>query len=250
MGSIYKITNTVNGKVYIGQTIQHSVSRRFYRHFNGTGNPHIAKDIAKYGLDAFSVEVIHENVMSEWLNHLENEAIKSFNAAHPRGYNIVIDGRQRTPSEETRLKLSTALKGRKQSPDHIQKRTEPRKGVPRPVETRQKISIAHTGKKLSEEHKRNIGESSKGRKMPDDHPWRNPERQTGANNHRFGKPADNRRPEYSDAEKMFYSFPSEMPLPEKRKRLHVMFPDVPKHSTLCRWTHKWQSELTAKGARK
>ena len=38
MGSIYKITNTVNGKSYIGQTIYDAVKTRIRYHFAGRGN--------------------------------------------------------------------------------------------------------------------------------------------------------------------------------------------------------------------
>ena len=38
MGSIYKITNTVNGKAYIGQTIHDAEKTRIRDHLNGTGN--------------------------------------------------------------------------------------------------------------------------------------------------------------------------------------------------------------------
>ena len=38
MGSIYKITNTVNGKAYIGQTRHDAEKTRMRDHFNGHGN--------------------------------------------------------------------------------------------------------------------------------------------------------------------------------------------------------------------
>lgn len=63
MGFIYKVTNKINGKVYIGKTV-HSVERRMLEHKNESktntfGRPfHCA--IQKYGFDNFSVETLEE----------------------------------------------------------------------------------------------------------------------------------------------------------------------------------------------
>ena len=45
---IYKIVNCVNGKIYIGQTIQ-KLERRMYSHFNRHTKTCISKAIQKYG---------------------------------------------------------------------------------------------------------------------------------------------------------------------------------------------------------
>ena len=58
---IYKITNTQNNKVYIGQTIR-SVEERWRRHKNDALhnilNTHFARAIRYYGPDCFTVEII------------------------------------------------------------------------------------------------------------------------------------------------------------------------------------------------
>ena len=54
MGCIYKITNTVNGKSYIGRTIHDAEKTRIRDHLNGKGNEEVKKDIEKYGKDAFT----------------------------------------------------------------------------------------------------------------------------------------------------------------------------------------------------
>ena len=60
MGCIYKITNTVNDKSYIGQT-RHDVKKtRIRKHLNGNGNRIIKQAIAKYGQSAFTYEILHE----------------------------------------------------------------------------------------------------------------------------------------------------------------------------------------------
>lgn len=53
---IYKITNIVNGKVYIGQSIR-PINNRFNRHINDTLNhvkdTHFCRAICKYGEKCF-----------------------------------------------------------------------------------------------------------------------------------------------------------------------------------------------------
>lgn len=61
-GIIYKITNTINNKIYIGQTIQ-SLQNRWKRHCSNKGtidelNMVIKKAILKYGKENFKIEVL------------------------------------------------------------------------------------------------------------------------------------------------------------------------------------------------
>jgi len=61
--SIYKITNTLNNKCYIGQT--DDVKRRFTEHKAlgyGRENSILYRAIKKYGLENFTFEVIEENI--------------------------------------------------------------------------------------------------------------------------------------------------------------------------------------------
>lgn len=93
-GFIYKITNNLNGKVYIGQTIQ-NIKERFYQHCavkcsNDVLKMAIHKAILKYGKQNFSIEVIEE-VESENLNEREIYWIKYFNS-YKNGYNETIGG--------------------------------------------------------------------------------------------------------------------------------------------------------------
>lgn len=61
---IYKITNLVNGKVYIGQSargIQQRFTRHIYDALSGRIDTHFARAIRKYGEDNFVVECIDNN---------------------------------------------------------------------------------------------------------------------------------------------------------------------------------------------
>ena len=57
---IYKITNTINSKVYIGQS--HNILYRWYSYKNSSKchNEHLKRSIIKYGIDNFTFEIIKE----------------------------------------------------------------------------------------------------------------------------------------------------------------------------------------------
>ena len=93
-GFIYKITNTINGKFYIGQTIQ-NVKERFYQHCatkcsQAILNMVIHKAINKYGKSNFTIEVIEE-VESTNLNDRERYWIKYYDS-YNNGYNSTEGG--------------------------------------------------------------------------------------------------------------------------------------------------------------
>ena len=93
-GFIYKITNTINGKSYIGQTIQ-NVKERFYQHCatkcsKAVSNMAIHRAIKKYGKSNFTVEVIEE-IDSANLNDRERYWIKCYNS-YNNGYNSTKGG--------------------------------------------------------------------------------------------------------------------------------------------------------------
>ena len=170
MGSIYKITNTANGKSYVGQTIHDAVKGRISEHLNGKsgGSRLVRRAIEKYGKDAFTYEILHDGIIPEFLDDLEIEAIKKFNTIAPHGYNLKTGGEGGSLSEETCRRISKANKGRKRAPhseETKRKLSEANKGKTFSEETRRKISQAHKGKTLSEEHRRNMSEARKGKKQ-------------------------------------------------------------------------------------
>ena len=57
---IYKITNKINGKCYIGQS--NDIHRRWKQELapNAKLNPHLARAFEKYGIDNFEFEIIEE----------------------------------------------------------------------------------------------------------------------------------------------------------------------------------------------
>jgi len=112
---IYKITNNVNGKFYIGKTIK-SAEERFKKHFHNhkKQNTHLYKSMRKHGFKNFSIEVVEE--VKEKINERECYWIEQL-SPH---YNMTSGGdggdlsqfREYTSmSEETKRKLSNSKKG-------------------------------------------------------------------------------------------------------------------------------------------
>lgn len=95
---IYKITNTINNKQYIGQTIQ-SVRRRWQRHKSPLSKSAISLAIQKYGVENFTCETIDTTYSLEDGNKLEQFYIHSLQTLSPGGYNLDIGGRncRKTP---------------------------------------------------------------------------------------------------------------------------------------------------------
>lgn len=96
MTGIYKITNQVNGKVYIGQS--KDIKARWRRHrtaafaeWSNQYDSHLYRSIRKYGLDNFRFEVIEECLIAD-LNDRESYWIKYYNSTDiNNGYNMTIE---------------------------------------------------------------------------------------------------------------------------------------------------------------
>lgn len=96
LGKIYKITNHINGKIYVGQTTK-SLKERFQKHCWGTTekdsyhlNMAIKKAIKKYGKENFTIELIEE-VEATKLDEREVYWI-SFYDSYNKGYNCTKGG--------------------------------------------------------------------------------------------------------------------------------------------------------------
>jgi len=86
---IYKITNVINGKIYIGQTVRIGVQ---FDSYWGSGN-YIKKAIKKYGKENFIKEIIMECDCQVDADEAEKFYIKEFNSTDEMiGYNLHIGG--------------------------------------------------------------------------------------------------------------------------------------------------------------
>lgn len=203
---IYKITNKINGKIYIGQT-RKTPYDRFKQHLRDACrlDNALSRAVRKYGKQNFYIEQIEECETDQDLNYREIYWIKYFNSIDKKiGYNCNSGGNYYVLNEETRKKISDSHKGKilseqtKQkisehhadvsleknpmygkfhSPIAKQNMSEKKKikyiGAGNPFFnkkhseiTRKKISIARCGKKHSEETKQKLSQSRIGEKNP------------------------------------------------------------------------------------
>ncbi len=104
-GEIYMITNKINNKKYIGQTVsylssgrKYGVSTRWNHHVSDANNyadngiRHFCNAIRKYGKDNFNIEILLICNL-EMMDYYEKEFIKSYDTISPKGYNIEDGGR-------------------------------------------------------------------------------------------------------------------------------------------------------------
>jgi group I intron endonuclease len=128
MGYIYKITNIVTKKAYIGETIQ-DVNKRWNTHKNlaklNKGCPALKEALNKYGIENFKFEVLIICFDEDRLIY-EKEYITKYNTIAPNGYNISEGGCERgftglKHTDEAKQKISKASKLQQSS---LEKRKE------------------------------------------------------------------------------------------------------------------------------
>lgn len=131
---VYKITNKVTGKIYVGITNQGSGAR--YRHHwyearIGESAP-IHRSMAKYGEENFTLEIIDFAETYDELKEKEKFWIKELNSRDRNvGYNLTEGGDGtfgRMHSEETKEKIRQKAIGRTASEETKQKMSETRTG--------------------------------------------------------------------------------------------------------------------------
>lgn len=93
MGDIYIIRNTINDKVYIGQTSD--MEQRWIRHISDANNKQrtlIAKAMASFGVSNFYYEFLERGIATEDLDSREIYWIKLIGSREPNGYNVTVGG--------------------------------------------------------------------------------------------------------------------------------------------------------------
>jgi group I intron endonuclease len=159
---IYKTTNLINGKFYVGQDSNNNPE------YLGSGTL-LKRAIEKHGKENFIKETLEVCCTQEQLNEREKYWIKE-TKAQTLGYNIAEGGTGgNTYTEETKKKVSEFFKGRYISPETIEKRKktiEERKNqnpdtYKLPEERKKAIGDFHRGKEISEEQKQKNSERMK-----------------------------------------------------------------------------------------
>ena len=171
---IYRITNTINGKAYIGQSVD--IEGRWKQHISQTRDKFaIGNAIDKYGIDNFSFDII-ARCPAHCLDTLEIVFIRELGTLTPDGYNISVGGaafmKGRKFTDEHKQKISKGNKGKKRTSEMNERQSRSRQSLlnsPQGDVIRKRISDAtkgHTrgiGRKLSEEQKSKVSTYMKGR---------------------------------------------------------------------------------------
>ena len=152
---IYKMTNKVNGKVYIGQTTR-ELDERTKEHIRHN-EIIVDKAIQKYGIENFTVEQIDLAENIDELNQKEMYWIEHYDCIIPKGYNQCYGGNNTCGyhhKEESKQKMSI-----KKSQNYIGE-GNPFYNKTHSEESRKKMSEARKGlKHLTEEQIKRLRES-------------------------------------------------------------------------------------------
>ena len=178
---IYKITNKLNGKIYIGKHQTDNLDDGYM----GSGIA-IQRAIKKYGIENFTKEILFDVYGPDLMDFLEEAIVDEAFVAREDTYNIAPGGcggalfKGHHHSNETKKKMSKIHrgqlawnKGKHHTEESKLKMSKSRKGKPKSDEHRRNIAKAKMGelnpfygKHHSEETKRKISEANKGRPGP------------------------------------------------------------------------------------
>ncbi len=184
MCGIYGIRNMVNGKWYIGQSVNIDDRRRHHfrslqdgKHYNW----HLQKAFTQYGKNNFEFHVLEET-KEEMLDIRERAWIAYYKSTDKKfGYNMEDGGsfqkhhsketclrlsklhKGTHPSKETLRKLSESHMGIPQSNETIKKRVEGRRGYRHTKETKNKMSAARMGWNPSKKTRLKMSKAKKGK---------------------------------------------------------------------------------------
>lgn len=170
---IYKLTNLINNKVYIGLTTLSNSKMRYYRHKSNAKlgiDGFLYNAIRKYNIDNFKFEEIYCSFSKEDLMEKETFFIKFYKSNNKIfGYNLNLGGNIASLSLESRKNLSEKIKLQFKTGRPILKSrlgiSPKNKGIKGIIkrnisdETKSRISNALKNKKKTIQHKMNLAES-------------------------------------------------------------------------------------------
>lgn len=160
---LYKHTNKINGKVYVGQTLKLPEERWKANGKGYTDNKEFYNDIQKYGWDNFKHEILAENLCKKEVDFMEKTLIACLNLTNPeKGYN-------KSPgiggiTQETIEKIRKSNIGKKRPAETCKRISESKKGRIPWNKGKKNIYSEETLKKISEKKKGQIP-PNKGKKM-------------------------------------------------------------------------------------
>lgn len=169
-GYVYKFTNKLNNKSYVG--VSTNPELRYRRHLESAKNnhdTHFYRAIRKYGIESFEYSIIEKVLLSEMYSR-EKYWISEYDSYH-NGYNSTLGGEggntygKRTESQmkETRSKLSEAKRGsRNGNKGQYVGDKNPMYGKSLNPEHKLKMSKALKGKKKPDSMRENLSKATKG----------------------------------------------------------------------------------------
>ena len=102
-GCIYRALNTVNGKSYIGKTVQ-PFEDRMTQHQTGQGSKLLRSAIKKYGADSILWTVLERGLPEGMLDERERYWIAQLDCMAPKGYNLTEGGEGGTSKPKPKRK--------------------------------------------------------------------------------------------------------------------------------------------------
>ena len=189
MYKLYQITNTVNGKSYIGIT-KLSVEERWNIHKSTAKKPKypLHHAIAKYGSTSFTITLLEENENRKVISSLEEPTIQRLNAhITQNGYNVAKGGYggnlgeganakriktiknfspERKAEHKERLRQRNLGKTKENDAGRLSQSEKItgnkfREGILHDEDAKSKISTGNKGKKRSEHARQNYSNSAK-----------------------------------------------------------------------------------------
>lgn len=161
---IYKITNKINNKIYIGFT-QKSARNRFNQHCYISKNPNnksfsiLHKAIKKYGKQNFLYETVYMNNNKDDVLSKEDVFINYYNSLVPNGYNVAKGGnippswlgkKHKNISKEKISKALTLYYSNPENKIKHQKENNPNYGHKWSAELKNKMRDIKKGKYINE----------------------------------------------------------------------------------------------------
>lgn len=154
MHTIYKITNTITNKLYIGQTSK-SINERFEAHVKCAKrkvNRYLYDSMNHHGIENFKIELVEIVNDKKYADEREKFWIKTLNTVKPNGYNMTIGG----GGGNTLIGYSDERKK-----ELYLKQAKTRTGMKRSAEYCKKLGDVHRGKTISNEQRMKISETLK-----------------------------------------------------------------------------------------
>ena len=165
---IYKTTNLLNGKIYIGKRVYRKKDDKWYL---GSGI-YLNRVIKKYGRENFKKEILEWCDNKSHLCQREIYWINQLNSTNPKiGYNLSLGGDGGNVGVEAYIKIGNKLRGKKKSKEFGEKVSKALKGKAKSKEHNEKVRQALLGRKRPKEV---VDKMSKSIKNKYDNDWKSP----------------------------------------------------------------------------